>query len=262
MKHILLAAALAAPLMMSAATVNANNNYVTRTLPVAGTFSELDISQVDVEYIVASAVSVELTAPSNVADILTVRVHDNSLEVFLPQNTNVRYERGRARAKLKITGPVLREIEASLSATFTAKTPFTGDKLDVEANTSARINLGAVTMSREFDAEANTSATITVTGALASPKGDLEANTGAKIKADAVNGGTWQAECNTGATIHLAGTAVTLQADANTGATIDASALTVNMAYGDSATGATVKVKAVNMGAVETSTGGSFRNIP
>ena len=129
MKHILLAALLAAPVMAVAATINADNNYVTRSLSVRGTFNELEVSQIDVEYTVAPSVRIELIAPSNVAPLVEVRIEDNTLTARLRSETNVHYESGRAHARLRVSGPMLKDIEAQLGSAFKSTSIFNGDKL-------------------------------------------------------------------------------------------------------------------------------------
>lgn len=261
MKHILLAALLAAPVMAVAATINADNNYVTRSLSVRGTFNELEVSQIDVEYTVAPSVRIELIAPSNVAPLVEVRIEDNTLTARLRSETNVHYESGRAHARLRVSGPMLKDIEAKLGSAFKSTSIFNGDKLSLEVETAGTITLGTVTMSRELDVDANTSGTVTIAGPVRAPKAELECNTASTVRISGINGGVYDVEANTGSTVNLAGTARSINVEANTGATVDASGLSTDTATGSSATGASAKVNAASASGISSSTGGSFRNI-
>lgn len=217
-------------------TVTVSGRTTTRTVRLSGNIDELTAAAVDVVYTPGTTLSATLHAPADAMEYIITEQDGDELEVRLRNGVNLRY-RNAERARLELTAPSLKDIEALLGASVTSTAAMQTAKLDLDVTTGASITLAGVTVSGKLDAEASTAGSINITG---------------------VNAGSFDAEASTGASVKVAGTAARVDLDASTGASINAKDLTFTSGSADASTGGSIKCKTANLTTREASTGGSI----
>lgn len=235
-----------------------SSTMVTRTIAV-GSFSELDVSRVDVIFTPGPATGkVVLTAPENIAEHIYVKVSGNKLKIGLDDNT--RFNRGSINAVAKVTAPSLSDIEAALSSKVTITSEMTvKGNLDFETGTSASITAPAISATGNCDFEGSTSGVISVKKLDVQGKADLEASTSAVIKIGTLEASTADLEANTSGVVQVDGGKTRFaQLEASTSGVVKASGFVAEEATADASTSGSIKANAKNLTKCSTSTGGSI----
>lgn len=136
--------------------IKASDNMTTWTVD-ARNFDEIEASIVRVVYTQGSPISVNVTAPDNVAEYVTVKVKDGKLEAGIKSNIlgSITWDDNN-RPTVYVTAPSVKDFEASASAVITVECPLTVSSADFEATSSAVINLASISGDKvEMDATAS-----------------------------------------------------------------------------------------------------------
>lgn len=226
---------------------------------------------------------------------LKVKVKGSCLEIelddqYYKKHNNKRHGK-RPMVTVKMSAPSVRSIEMSLSSTFTAGLISNPSELEIEADTSSKIeigtvecgslsvdadtsgsvNIGNVTASTEIKADADTSGSISLSGISANAK--LKADTSGSINVKTLTVSTFTAKADTSGSVKvnsltaqnvtgradtsgnviLSGKAMSVDFRADTGGHIKAGSLSAQSATVGSDTGGKVEYNAKNTRATSSS---------
>lgn len=120
-------------------TVVANNNYVTKNIPITEYINRLDISgSFDVTYTQKiGEPNVEIYTSDNIIDLLDIKVINNKLVIKFRDNTSVSYD----KLKINISSVTLNEIIHSGSGNISLNNTLNTDNLFISMAGSGNINI-------------------------------------------------------------------------------------------------------------------------
>lgn len=220
-------------------------------------FSSFDKIEVEgkfaVEFTQGTQAPVVISGPSLEMEYLKVKVKGSSLKIWLDDQYYKKYNNKRNGKRptlaVKLSAPSLRSIEMSLSSTFTAGILSNPSELEIEADTSSKIeigtvecgslsveadtsgsvNIGSVKATYEIEAEADTSGSICLNGVAANAK--LEADTSGSVTVKTLTVSTLTAKADTSGSVSvksLTAENVTGRADTSGDVTLSGKANTVD----------------------------------
>lgn len=184
----------------------------------------------------------------------------------------------RQEVEIRMSAPVIREVQTSCSARFIAAKLNSGDNLDLEADTSGSIEIddvrcavldveadtsGSVAVGRfdaiELKAEADTSGKVKISGS--APNAKLEADTSGSVEVAALDTGSLVTKADTSGSVNvrnLTAANVSGHADTSGSITLKGSAETVNFSADTSGSVKAGELKA-ETATVKSDTGGSIK---
>lgn len=266
-------------------------------------FDEIEVKgKFAVEFTQGPQTPVVISGPSLEMEHLKVKVKGSCLEIEFDkqyyEKTNAKRHGKRPMVTVRMSAPSVRSIEMSLSSTFTAGLISNLSELEIEADTSSKIeianvecgslsvdadtsgsvNIGHVTSSSEIKADADTSGSIRLNGVAANAK--LTADTSGSVSVQTLTVATLTAKADTSGSVSvksltaenvtgradtsgdvtLGGKAISVDFRADTGGHIKAGSLSAQSATVGSDTGGKVEYHARNTRATSSSLVNTYKD--
>ncbi|MDE5554022.1 MAG: DUF2807 domain-containing protein, partial [Muribaculaceae bacterium] len=182
----------------------------------------------------SDAVSVRVSCPENLVDMLNVTVKDATLYAGFKPNTMID---GNCAVTIFVSSPVMKSIEASSSSRFEMTGSLVQDcALSIDASSSANVNLYKLSVSG-VDIESSSSSSVDISGVNAVSL-DIDCSMSGRVSVSEIRALNVEAEASSAATITLSGVARTAEYDASSAATINAKGLRVETVESASASSA------------------------
>lgn len=197
--------------------------------------NSIDVSaSIKVEFTQADAVSVKVSCPENLVDMLNVNVKDATLYAGFKPNTMID---GNCGVTITVSAPTLKSIDASSSSRFEMTGSLVQDcGLSIDASSSANVNLYKLSVSG-VDIESSSSSSVDISGVNAVSL-DIDCSMSARVNISDIRSLDVDAEASSAATITLSGVARTAEYDASSASTINAKGLRVERVESASASSA------------------------
>lgn len=197
--------------------------------------NSIDISaSIKVEFTQADAVSVKVSCPDNIVDMLNVTLNDGKLRAGFKPNTMID---GNCGVTITVSAPTLKSIDASSSSRFEMAGSLVQDgSLSIDASSSANVSLYKLSV-RGLYIESSSSSSVDISGVSAGSL-DIDCSKSARVSVSDIRSLNVEAEASSAAKITLSGVARTAEYDASSAATIDAMGLRVETVESVSASSA------------------------
>jgi hypothetical protein len=207
-----------------------------------------------VEYTRSDAVSVSVSCPDNLSDLLDVKVVNGRLEAGFRSGIVID---GDCGVVINVSSPTLNQIEASSAARVNVASGLrqTGP-IDLDVSSSAVVTIAGLDAG-DVRAEASSSATIELVGVRTSEL-ELDCSSSARINAGGVECESVDADASSASTIVLSGSAVSATYEASSAASIDAVGLMAgNLKNAKASSAAGIKCSARTKGRISEESSGS-----
>ena len=189
-------------------TIKGNGEVTTETRNVDGFDGVSTCCDIDVE-LVQGKFDVRVEAESNLQDLIKTEVRGGRLKVGFKDNVNIR---SRKQITVYVSLPELGYISASSSGVVTTKSSFTGEDMEVDVSSGAKVNLDF--SGESLYADASSGGGMTLKGSAGRFKAN--ASSGGKVRAEDYQ--AKDARCNAssggGVSVKVSGN---LNADASSG---------------------------------------------
>lgn len=201
----------------------------------AGDVNSIDISSaIKVEYTQSDAITVKVSCPDNLVDMLDVTIKDGRLCARFKPDTMID---GNCGVTITVSAPTLKSIEASSSSRFEMPGSLVQDcSLMIDASSSANVNLYKLSVSG-VDIESSSSSSVDISGVSAGSL-EIDCSRSARVSVSDIRALNVEAEASSAATITLSGVARAAEYDASSAATINAKRLRVETVESASASSA------------------------
>ena len=283
-------------------TISNNGDRVTREYKLSR-FDKIEVEgKFDVEFSQGPQTPVVISGPSLEMRHLKVKVKGSCLKIEFDkqyyEKTGNKHQGNRPKVTVKMSAPSVSAIDMSLSSTFTAGLLSNPSELEIEADTSSKIevgtvecgslsvdadtsasvNIGHVTASAEIKAEADTSGSISLNGVTVTARLKADTSGSVNVKTLTVSSLTAKADtsgsvsvksltaedatgrADTSGSVSLSGKAVSVDFRADTGGHIKAGSLTAQSATVRSDTGGKIEYNAKNTRSINSSVVNTYKN--